>query len=306
MMLAAFAEAARVLDHDAYRRVAVANAEFLQREMINDDGRLWRTHRNGISKINGYLEDYAHVIDGLLELYQTTFETRWYVEAQRLAEVVLEHFGAEDGGFYDTSDDHEELIVRPRNVQDSATPSGSAMMGYNLLRLTGYTAETRYEDAALSMYRALGGALGEYPMAFGKMLVGLDMYLRRPVEIALIGELADERTQAMLAVIRGRFRPLAIVAHSPRNADANAMPALLRTRTLRDDAPAAYVCENFVCAAPVTTADDLRRALTRQIALPAPSAPFVPDDMEDIDDVVDVDDADEMDDIEDIDNELLD
>jgi uncharacterized protein YyaL (SSP411 family) len=245
MMLAAFAEAARVLDHDEYRRVAVANAEFLQREMVSSEGRLWRTHKNGISRINGYLEDYAHVIDGLLELYQTTFETRWFVEALRLTKVVLEHFEADDGGFYDTSDDHEELIIRPRNMQDGAVPSGNAVMGYNLLRLTGFTAETRYEDAALNIYRALGSVLGEYPMMFGKVLIGLDIVLRRPIEIALIGDLADESTRAMLSVIRGQFRPLAVVAHSPRNADANTMPALLRSRTLRDGLPAVYVCENL-------------------------------------------------------------
>ncbi|MBN1562518.1 MAG: thioredoxin domain-containing protein [Anaerolineae bacterium] len=279
MMLAAFAEAARVLDHELYRRAAVANAEFLQRDMMNDAGRLWRSHKDGISKINGYLEDYAQVIDGLLELYQTTFDARWFIEAQRLAEVVLEHFESEDGGFYDTSDDHDELIVRPRNVQDNATPSGNAMMGYNLLRLTGYSAETRYEDAALTIYRALGNAINEYPMAFGQLLTGLDMYLRRPVEIALIGDLAHEQTRAMLDMIRGQFRPLAIVAHASRNADGNAMPALLRHRTLREGDPAAYVCENFVCAAPVTTADDLKRALTRQIPLSTPTAaPFVLDD----------------------------
>ncbi len=137
MMLAAFAEAARVLGHDDYRRAAVENAQFLQREMTGPAGRLYRTHKNGVSKINGYLEDYAHVIDGLLELYQTTFETRWFVEAQRLADVVLEHFRADDGGFYDTSDDHEDLIARPRNLQDNATPSGNSMMAYNLIRLTG-------------------------------------------------------------------------------------------------------------------------------------------------------------------------
>ena len=168
-----------------------------------------------------------------------------------------------DGGFYDTSDDHEELIVRPRNVQDNVTPSGNSMMAYNLIRLTGFTAETRYEDAALSIYRALGTALGEYPMAFGVMLIGLDLYLRRPVEIAIIGDLADERTRAMLDVVRRKFRPTVVVAHAPKDADSNAMPALLRTRTLRDGAPAAYVCENFVCAAPVPTAEALAALLDR-------------------------------------------
>jgi uncharacterized protein YyaL (SSP411 family) len=257
MMLATFAEAARLLGHEEYQRAAVDNAQFIKRDMTSEAGRLYRSHKNGVSKINGYLEDYAHVIDGLIELYQTTFDTRWFVEAQRLADVVMEHFHAEDGTFWDTSDDHEELIVRPRNVQDNATPSGNSMMAFNLMRLTGFTAETRYEDAALSIYRSLGTALGEYPMAFGEMLVGLDLYLRRPVEIAIIGDPTDERTRAMIDVVRGKFRPTAVFAHAPKDADANAMPALLRTRTLRDGAPAAYVCENFVCAAPVLSAEAL-------------------------------------------------
>jgi uncharacterized protein YyaL (SSP411 family) len=270
MMLATFAEAARVLGHDEYRRVAVENAQFLMREMTNGDGRLYRSHKNGVSKINGYLEDYAHVIDGLIELYQATFEARWFVEAQRLADVVMKHFRADDGTFFDTSDDHEELIIRPRNVQDNATPSGNSMMAFDLMRLAAFTAETRYEDAALSVYRSLGTAPGEYPMSFGMMLIGLDLHLRRPVEIAIIGDPADQRTRAMLDVVRGKYRPTAIVAHAPKDPDSNTVPALLRTRTLRDGAPAVYVCENFVCAAPVTTAEALAALLDRppQVEVP--------------------------------------
>ena len=124
-------------------------------------------------------------------------------------------------------------------------------------RLTGFTAETRYEDAASVYSRRLGGALGEYPMAFGQMLIGLDLWLRRPVEIALIGEPEHEAMRAMLDVVRQPYRPLALVALSPRNGDSSTVQPLLRMRTLRDGQPAAYVCENFVCAAPVTNADAL-------------------------------------------------
>ncbi|MGQ9849986.1 MAG: thioredoxin domain-containing protein [Aggregatilineaceae bacterium] len=261
MMLAALAEAGRLLDMPDYVEAAIANARFLLGEMSGPDGRLWRTWREGVGKINAYLEDYAHVIDGLLELYQTTFDRRWFAEAQRLADLVLAHFRAEEGGFYDTSDDHGALIVRPRSVQDNATPSGNAMIAYDLLRLTGYTAETRYEEAALSLYHTLGSLLAEYPLAFGEMLIGLDMALRRPVEIALIGDPSDERTKALLRVVRQKYRPLAVVALSPHNADSSAIPPLLRTRTLRDGAPTAYVCENFVCAAPVTTPEALAEVL---------------------------------------------
>lgn len=263
MTLAALAEAARVLGRDDYREAAVQNARFLLGEMSSADGRLFRSHKDGISKINGYLEDYAHVIDGLLELYMTTFETRWFTEAQRLADVVLAHFRAEDGGFYDTSDDHDPLVMRPRGLQDNVMPSGSAQMAYNLLRLTGWTGETRYEDAALGVYRAIGETLRSYPMAFGMMLIGIDLYLRRPVEIALVGDPSQPEIGSMLRVVREPYRPRALVAHSAANAGGDAIPALLRGRTVRDGSPAAYVCENFVCAAPVTSSAALAMQLNR-------------------------------------------
>ena len=263
MTLAALAEAARVLGRDDYREAAVQNARFLLGEMSSADGRLFRSHKDGISKINGYLEDYAHVIDGLLELYMTTFETRWFSEAQRLADVVLAHFRAEDGGFYDTSDDHDPLVMRPRGLQDNVMPSGSAQMAYNLLRLTGWTGETRYEDAALGVYRAIGETLRSYPMAFGMMLIGIDLYLRRPVEIALVGDPSQPEIGSMLRVVREPYRPRALVAHSAANAGGDAIPALLRGRTVRDGSPAAYVCENFVCAAPVTSSAALAMQLNR-------------------------------------------
>ncbi len=269
MMLAAFAEAGRVLDREEYRQVAADNASFLLSDMSNADGRLYRTYKDGQAKISGYLEDYAHVVDGLLQLYEATFESRWFNDARRLADWALAHFRAPDGSFYDTSDEHESLIIRPRNVQDNATPSGTAMFATDLLRLAAYTGETQYEEAALSVYRSVGGALSEYPMAFGQMLIGLDLYIRRPVEIALIGDPADPRMEAMLNVVRKKYRPTAVVALSVKNPDGMVTPALLRTRTLRDG-PAAYVCENFVCAAPVTTADALASLLNVPPVPPPP------------------------------------
>ena len=257
MALAAFAEAARALDVDDYRQAAERCAQFLLREMQDADGHLWHTWKDGRAKIAGFLADYAHVIDGLLELYQTTFEPRWYAEAERLAEIVLAEFAAEDGGFYDTGERHEALIVRPRNLHDSATPSASALMAYDLLRLTAFSAETRFEEAALALYRQMSGALVEFAASLGMVLIGADWVVRRPLEIAIIGPTDDARTQALLDVVRKGWRPRAVVAHAPAKVDASAVPALLRARGLVEGAPAAYVCENFVCAAPVTDADAL-------------------------------------------------
>jgi uncharacterized protein YyaL (SSP411 family) len=156
LMLAAFAEAARALDRDdgsralaaSYRQVAERNAEFLLRELRQENGRLLQSWKDGEAKLNGYLEDYAYLIEGLLELYQTTFDPRWFSAAQELAETMLEHFADSQGTLYDTSDDHESLITRPRDLQDNATPSGNAMAVTALLKLAGFTNELRYIDIA--------------------------------------------------------------------------------------------------------------------------------------------------------------
>jgi hypothetical protein len=126
-MLAAFAEAARVLDRDDYRDIAERNADFLLRELRLENGRLLRTWKQGEAKLNGYLEDYSFLIEGLLELHQTDFRPHWFLAAQELAETMLKHFADSEGTLYDTSDDHETLITRPRDLQDNAKLSAPSI-----------------------------------------------------------------------------------------------------------------------------------------------------------------------------------
>jgi hypothetical protein len=261
MMLASLAEAARVLERDDYRAAAVRCGEFLLRELFMPEGRLLRTYKNGEAKINGYLEDYANLIDGLLELYQTLFETRWFTTARQLADHVLAHFAADDGGFFDTGDDHEALIVRPRNVQDNATPSGSAMMARQLLRLAAYTGDARYHQAAESTLRLLAEALRQYPQAFGESLNALDMLVSGHQEVAIIGGADDERTRALLRTVSDEYRPNAITALAEVDVEGESEIPLLSQRVMRDALPTVYVCRNFVCAMPVTQPDAMRKLL---------------------------------------------
>ncbi|MBN8593199.1 MAG: thioredoxin domain-containing protein [Anaerolineae bacterium] len=261
MMLASLAEAARVLDRADYRDAAVRTGEFLLRAMVAPDGRLYRTHKAGQSKLNGYLEDYACLIDALLELYQTTFEVRWFTEARRLADVVLAHFSASDGGFFDTSDDHEALIARPRNMQDNAVPSGNGLMVKQLLRLAAYTGEAKYEEAARRTLALLTVALRQAPQAFTESLSGLDMLTAGLTEIALVGDPASEATQALLREVNRVWRPNAILALAPAAVEGESVVPLLSHRTLRGGQPTAYVCKHFVCANPVTEVEALRELL---------------------------------------------
>ncbi|NLF01088.1 MAG: thioredoxin domain-containing protein, partial [Anaerolineales bacterium] len=258
LMLAALAEAARALDRGDYRRAAERAAEFLLRDLRQANGRLLRTWRDGKAKLNAYLEDYACLIDGLLELYQTTFDARWFVAARELADTMIEHFGAADGGFYDTSDDHEALITRLRDLQDNAMPSGSAMAATVLLKLSGLVGDLRYADIAHQMLVQMQPALAQYPLAFSQWLQAFSYALAEPWEVAIVGDPVDASTRALLAVSREGYRPFQVVACG---APGQEVVPLLRDRGLVDGRAAAYVCRSEVCQAPVTEAEELKAQL---------------------------------------------
>lgn len=263
MMLASLAEAARVLDRADYRVAAVRAGDFLLTALRAADGRLWRTWKGGAAKINGYLEDYANLIDGLLELYQATFELRWFTAARELADHVLAHFAAEDGGFFDTSDDHEALIVRPRNVQDNATPSGNAMMARQLIRLAAYTGDARWDEAAEGALLPLVNALREYPQAFGEALSAVDMRVRGLQEVAIVADPTSEAVQPLLRAVYGPYRPDVIAALAEADVPGEHPIPLLSYRTMRAGQPTVYVCRNFACQMPVTDAEAVQSLLDR-------------------------------------------
>jgi uncharacterized protein YyaL (SSP411 family) len=208
-MLTAFADAARALRRDDYREIAERNADFLLRELRTPEGRLHRTWKDGVAKVNGYLEDYTHLINGLLELYQTTFDPRWYRAAHELAETMIEHFSAPGGGFYDASDDHEALIVRPRELQDNAVSSGNAMAALVLSRLAGLAVEPRYSELARGMLGPVQEMLARYPLGFAQWLIALDYVLAHPREVSIVGDVEAADTQALLDACASRYSSLA-------------------------------------------------------------------------------------------------
>ncbi|MEL7433795.1 MAG: thioredoxin domain-containing protein, partial [Chloroflexota bacterium] len=247
MMVASLAEAARVLNRDDYLAAAERAGEFLMTTMQNDDGRLYRTYNNNTAKLNGYLEDYAHLIDAMLELYQSTFVEKWFDEARRLANVVLDHFRAEDGGFFDTSDDHEKLIVRPRQLQDNATPSGNSMMAKQLIRLSAYTGDARYDQSARKVLSALAAAMQTYSQAFGEALNATDMLVKGMSEVAIVGNPTQQGTKDLLQQVRLVYRPNVITALARDNVDGETNIPLLNYRSMRNEQPTVYVCQNFAC-----------------------------------------------------------
>ncbi len=256
LMLASLAEAARVLQRPDLREAMLRSAAFLREQMMTPEGRLYRTWKAGQGKIAGYLEDYAFVIDAFLEVYQTTFDERWFSDALALTNVVLSRFRAEDGGFYDTADDAETLIARPRALQDNAIPAGSSVMAKNLIRLTAYTGDADYDEAARQSLSLLTAALEQAPQAFGESLAALDLLLNGIDEVAVLGDSGDARTVALLEAIQSFYRPGVVTALAPDGGVADDLEIpLLHGRTLRDGAPTVYVCRQFACQIPVTTPD---------------------------------------------------
>lgn len=255
MALRAFAEAARYLKRSDYLEVARQNADFLLTE-LNPNDRLLRSWRNGRAQHSAYLEDYASLSLGLLALYQSDPDPYWFRSAVRLLETMLEHYRDPRGGFYDTRDDGQELITRPKELQDNATPSGNAMAALALLHLAAYTGQGEWRDRAEEMLASVQGIAVRYPTGFGKWLCAIDLALSPIQEIAIIGDLDDPQTQSLINAVWSSFRPYTIVAASEFPPPENA-PALVHDRPLLNQQPTAYVCENFVCQRPVTSVEDL-------------------------------------------------
>jgi uncharacterized protein YyaL (SSP411 family) len=254
LALAALAEGGRRLDRpdlvDAARRVA----EFLLGPLSGGDGRLYRSYREGRAKTTGFLEDYADVARGLLELHVATGELRWLEKANRLARLAVELFAdAEHGGFFRTPEGGERLIARQKAFDDSPTPSGNSMLAEVLLRLARLYGDAELERLAVGVFRLVAPALTRAPQAFGHALAALDLHFSPPRELAIVGPPDSEIARAALS----GFDPNAVVAFGP----GDGVP-LLDGKELVDGNPAVYVCEHFACAAPVTSPENFSRTLT--------------------------------------------
>ncbi|HZY66026.1 MAG TPA: thioredoxin domain-containing protein [Rubrobacteraceae bacterium] len=262
LMLRSFALAARVLSRDDYREVAEKNAAFLL-EKLKSDGRLRRSYKDGRARFNGYLEDYAMVADGLVALYEATFEPRWLAEADSLCGAVFELFwDAGSGTFYDTPADHEELVTRPRDIYDNATPAGTSVAVDVLLKLALLLDRNDYRQRAETVLGNLSGGLEKLPGAFGRLLSALDFHLSRPREVAIIGEPGAADTRTLVDTVYSRYLPNKVVAGRAEDDEEPAgLIPLLADRSARNGAATAYVCEGYACQSPTTKSEELAEQL---------------------------------------------
>ena len=263
LMLAAVAEAARVFEGTKegkqYLEMATRSANFLL-TALRPDERLHRSWREGKVTEEVFLEDYAALILGLLELYQTDFNNHWFASALEFADEMIERFSDPEGGFFDTPTDGEKLVIRPKDLQDNAIPSGNALACEALLKLAAFTDNGVYRDLAERALKSVSEAAVRYPTAFARWLSAADIVLENVKQVAILGDAGNENFQALMNVLRSEYRPNIIVAASTYPPDDIA-PALLHERPLEDGKPTVYVCEGFVCLKPVSQPDDLQNQL---------------------------------------------
>jgi hypothetical protein len=287
LMLAAFAEAARVLNtsviaskakqspqreeiassltlfaprNDVLYILATRNADFVL-TALRPDGKLRRSWRDGKTTYEVFLEDYAALILGLLELYQTDFNNRWFSSALELADEMIQRFSDPTGGFFDTPADGESLLVRPKDLQDNATPSGNALAVEALLKLSALTGRGDFRDIAEAALRQAADLAVRYPTAFGRWLSAAEFALAEVKQVAIVvSEAGQDSARELVNAVRAAYRPNVVVAAALHPIKENA-PELLRDRPPVDGKSAAYVCEGFVCQRPVTTPDELKKLL---------------------------------------------
>ncbi|MBN1303572.1 MAG: thioredoxin domain-containing protein [Anaerolineales bacterium] len=268
LMLRTFAEAARCLDNipgkpeeNPYLSIAIRNARFLLSE-LKPKGNLCRSWSNGRLTREVFLEDYAALVLALLELYQTDFEPLWFNAARQLAVEMIERFRDPAAGFFDAPGDSEPLLVRPKDLQDNATPSGNALACEALFKLAALSGDSEYDSLAAEALAQVSQSAPRYPVAFSRWLSAAHFGLGTIQQVAILGKLEDPSTKELIKAVRASYRPNLVLAVAEYPPPENA-PALLSRRKMINGRPTAFVCEGFNCRLPVTTPAELMEQLTK-------------------------------------------
>ncbi len=262
LAISALAQAHQVLAEPRFLAAAQRAARAVVGEMRQPDGRLFATARAGRAHLNACLDDYAFVIQALLDLYESDFDQRWIRVALELETILDERFtDAANGGYFTTGTDHEALLARLKNPTDGALPSGNAVQALNLLRLAELTGDAEHAARAERTLRAFGGLANRYPQGFSQLLMAVDFLSAGPREIVIAGEPGSAPFADMLAVVRRAFLPQRVVAHAHRGADVKLSPVLEGKEAPPGEARA-FVCRNYACGLPSKTPAELEVALS--------------------------------------------
>lgn len=266
LMIAALAKGQQAFQIPAYGQAAQKSADFILGRMVGPQGLLFRRYRHGDIAQPGFLDDYAFLVWGLIELYETLFEPRHLKAAIHLNQIMIERFWDEDqGGFFFTPKEGEGLIIRPKDLYDGAIPSGNSVALLNLLRLGRMTGSVNLEKRAERMLLAFGSPVAEHPMAYTQFLCALDFVFGPSREIVIAGDPQDETTRAMVALIQKTFLPNKVMLLLPKGPPGEELLCLcpdLKNILSLPGKTAAYICTGYSCQNPITDLEELRKALS--------------------------------------------
>ncbi len=261
LMLSGLAEAIKISSDARYLQAAEKTVNFIFTKMF-EGGFLLHTYKDGQAKLHGYLDDYAFLTVGLLDLYEANLERSTLERALQLAETMSREFWDDiEGAFFYTGKSHEQLISRTKPVFDGSVPSGNSMATQALLRLYHYTGREDYLKRAEKVLRLYYDAMEKQPFGFAHMLSALDFYLEKPKEIVLVGEKKDRATQDLLSKIHSLYLPNKTLQLAASGESLKEISPLLEGKTQLNGKPTVYVCHNFTCSRPVTEWEELRELL---------------------------------------------
>jgi uncharacterized protein YyaL (SSP411 family) len=265
-MISGLAKGFQKLGESRYLAAAQRAAGFLLEKLRTADNRLLRSYRGLPSAVNGFAEDYAFLIQGLLDLYESDFDIRWLKSAQRLQLKMNELFSDAQGGYFSTEAGAKDILFRLREDHDGAEPSANSVAAMNLVRLGSIFDREDFRYAASRLIGSFHASLDRMPAVLPQMLAALDAAMAEPVQIVLAGSQNQPETMALLREIRNRYLPNKVVILADGGEDWNWLTEQntgLRMMTPVEGRPAAYVCRNFTCELPVTEVDELAKILAR-------------------------------------------
>ncbi len=265
LMIAALAKGYQVFGNDTYAEAAKGAAHFILTTLKTADGRLLRRYRQGDAAYPGYLDDYAFLVWGLIELYEATFEVRWLAEAALLNEEMINvYWDGKEGGLFFTGKGNEKLITRSKEIYDGALPSGNSIAALNLLRLGRMTGNIDLEEKAEQLIDAFSIQVKSSPIAHTQLLIALDFVLGPGREIIIAGDFENKKTKEFLIAIRQKFLPNKILLFRQQGSEGKRIVTLapfVERLDVLNQKTTVYVCEGFACKTPVTDLKDLEEIL---------------------------------------------
>jgi len=266
LMISAFAKAAQAFNNETYSNAATKAYSFIEKYLSNKDGRLIHRFREGESGLPAHIDDYAFMINALIDLYETTFEIKYLKRAIDLNEILIKEFwDTQNGGFYFTSNKSEELIARQKDVYDGAIPSGNSIALLNLIRLARFTADSNFEKKASELVKYFSGYISKSLSAFSMFMCALDFQLHSSTEIVIAGNQKDTAVREGLNLVNNIFNPNKIVILKSNEEEKNPTDLLAFTKEMKvvNNKPTFYVCKNFICNRPVSNLEEFQMLINK-------------------------------------------